>query len=196
MFTPNTKMMSVTFNIEPDEYVDSAILCWSPTLKCDVWLATDDLLETYDMETTEDEPKAYSGSQPINQDWAILTNKNGDKNQIFWTCASQFTCESLEDMAFTNNNGLDIDVSHISFEYNDVISYSDTETYWDVGVVDDADEGKVTLYSAVESNDPTSEDDDGDDVYSQIPQEKFEAIRQLFIQAGFKVKMKRYPRER
>lgn len=192
MFTPNTKLMKIDFNVNPDDCVDSAVLCWSPTLGCDVWLSAETITEDYTMEATSERPKPYSGGSSITQDWMILRNKNGDEKQSFWTGADQFEFESSECLSFIDANGLDIDPESVTFSYDDQIYYVDSEdNTFSIGTVDSLEEGKITLYSAVESEEATDADDDGDDVYATIPQEKFEAIRQLCIQGGFKVKVKR-----
>lgn len=196
MFTPNTKLIRVAFNVQAECALDDAFLCWSPALKMDIFLDADNF-NSYSLVETTDKPTDYTGEMPIDQDWVILANKSGNKNQIFWTSADQFTPGDAENMEFISNDGLDIDLPGISFEYDSSLVYSskDNSNSWDIGCIDDLEEGKVTLYSGVESNDPMNQDEDGDDVFQTIPQEKFEAIRQLFIRAGFNVKIKRYPRK-
>lgn len=198
MFTPNSKMMQVEYIVNSDDSVGEILCCWSPTLNCDVWLPCENILEEYDLEITTEKPKPYNGGSVLKQSWAIIRAKNGDKNQVFWTSADQFEIDQDTELKFIDNSGLDIDVDTISFDYDEVL-YSDEldgeDLTWNIGVIEDRSEGKVTLYSAVESNEATGEDEDGESEFVQIPQAKIEAIRQLFIQAGFKVKMKRYPRD-
>lgn len=193
MFTPNSKTMKIDFTVEPEDYIESGVLCWSPILNTEVWLPSDVITDDYDMETTKEKPKPYTGTGSLTQDWMILKNKNGDEKQIFWTCADQFQAESCENLSFTKNDlGLDIDPEKLVFDYNDNLSYSDEDdNNFMVGSVTDLNLGKLELYSAIESNDSTDEDEDGDEIYATIPQERFEAIRQLCIQSGFKVKVKR-----
>lgn len=194
MFTPNTKLLRTIPNVEAEHFVDNALLCWSPILKMDIFLYANNF-DCYTLVETTDKPTDYTGESPVGQDWVLLVNKSGNKNQIFWTSASQFSPGDAENMEFISNDGLDIDPNNISFEYDSSLVYSSDNNSWDIGLIDDLEEGKVTLYSGVESNDPMNQDEDGDDVFQTIPQEKFEAIRQLFIRAGFNVKVKRYPRK-
>lgn len=193
MFTPNSKTMKIDFSVEPEDYIDGAVLCWSPTLNTEVWLSTEVITDAYDMETTKEKPKPYIGTGSLTQDWMILKNKNGDAKQIFWTCADQFSAESCENLTFIKNDlGLDIDPEKLAFNYDDNLQYTDEDgNCFLVGWVSDLDTGKLELFSAIESEDPTDTDEDDDNIYATIPQERFEAIRQLCIQSGFKVKVKR-----
>jgi len=185
--------MKIDFTIESDDYIENGILCWSPALDCDVWLPADVITDDYNMETTKDKPKPYTGQGSLSQDWMILKNKNGDEKQVFWTCADQFQAESCENMSFIKNDlGLDIDPEALEFDYSENLKYTDEDgNCFQVGYMTDLETGKLELYSAIESDDSTDTDEDGDDVFASIPQERFEAIRQLCIQSGFKVKVKR-----
>ena len=194
-FTPNKKLVKFDTEVEINAEccVDDALLCWSPTLELEVYLDKEDVDTHYSVEETDKDPNPYSGSQPASQNWAILTHKSGDPRQVFWTAGSQFEMNISEDFHFISNDGLDIDPKHISSDYAD-ITYDNGTNSWTVGSHLDHTEGGVELYSAVDSDNSTGVDEDGDYIYSPMLQEKFEAIKQLFQRAGFKVKVRRLPR--
>jgi hypothetical protein len=193
-FTPNTKLVKIDYTIYSNNRLDDALLCWSPALACEVFLDAHDINDNFNTVMTKEQPENYTGQNSHTKEWAILTNKNGNENQIFWTEADQFSMGdeySDEDTGFSfiDNNGLDIDVEHITVD-SCAITYDDGENSWEVGDITDFAEGKITLYSRVESSNPSDTDDDGDDVYITLPQEKFNDIRELFKAAGFTVKVK------
>jgi hypothetical protein len=192
MFAPNSKMMKTNFSIESGDAMEGEpILCWSPALGCEIWLDTDRVSDGYNIEKTKEKPPAYTDSNSLSQEWAIFRAKNGNDKQVFWTAAEQLEAGEADEFAFIDADGLDIDPSSIKFYY-DVINYTDADgNEFEIGSITDLNEGRVALYSAAESTDSIGEDADGDNEYASVPQEKFETIRQLFVRAGFKVKVNR-----
>jgi hypothetical protein len=192
-FTPNAELVKIDFVITGEEYVDGALRCWSPILKCEILLHQDEINDNFNITLTKKQPENYKGENSHTKEWAILTNKGGDENQVFWTPASQFSMEESDgdgaSFSFISNNGLDIDVEHLSIDGVCII-YDNGENAWDVGDITDFSEGKIALYSRVESSNASDTDEDGEDIYITLPQEKFNDIRELFKAAGFSVKVK------
>jgi hypothetical protein len=192
-FTPNDKLVKINFVITGEEYIDGALRCWSPILKCDILLDQNEINDNFNITLTKEQPENYKGLNDENKEWAILTDKGGDPNQVFWTPAEQFSMENEygddANFSFISNNGLDIDIEHLSID-GTCITYDNGENAWDVGDISDFLEGKITLYSRVESTNASDTDEDGDDVYTTLPQETFNDIRELFKAAGFTVKVK------
>lgn len=191
-FTPNAKLVKIDYTINANSVIDDALECWSPVLKYEVYLDQNDANDAFNITLTKEQPEGYTGKNTHNKEWAILKNKNGDENQVFWTPAEQFSIGSEYDdnsFSFINNNGLDIDIEHISVDDN-TITYDNGENSWHVGDITDFSEGKIVLYSRVESTNSVDTDDDGEDVYVSLPQENFNDIRELFKAAGFTVKVK------